>query len=107
MNNDLIEKAKRYAQTDDYHVTRKIITDLCNEIDRLKELNKNVFSRIQDNQEVFKNAERYNWLRSASWDVNPEIAAPSVILCNGDMTKWQWMLGQEIDEAIDKYFDKE
>jgi len=107
MNNDLIEKAKRYAQTDDYHVTRKIITDLCNEIDRLKELNKNVFSRIQDNQEVFKNAERYNWLRSASWDVNPEIAAPSVILCNGDMTKWQWMLGQEIDEAIDKYLDKE
>jgi hypothetical protein len=107
MNNDLIEKAKRYAQTDDYHVTRKIITDLCNEIDRLKELNKNVFSRIQDNQEVFKNAERYNWLRSASWDVNPEIAAPSVILCNGDMTKWQWMLGKEIDEAIDKYLDKE
>ena len=107
MHNDLIEKAKRYAQTDDYHVTRKIITDLCNEIDRLKELNKNVFSRIQDNQEVFKNAERYNWLRSASWDVNPEIAAPSVILCNGDMTKWQWMLGKEIDEAIDKYLDKE
>jgi hypothetical protein len=107
MNNDLIEKAKRYAQTDDYHVTRKIITDLCNEIDRLKGLNKNVFSRIQDNQEVFKNAERYNWLRSASWDVNPEIAAPSVILCNGDMTKWQWMLGKEIDEAIDKYLDKE
>jgi len=107
MNNDLIEKAKRYAQTDDYHVTRKIITDLCTEIDRLRELNKNVFSRIQDNQEVFKNAERYNWLRSASWDVNPEIAAPSVILCNGDMTKWQWMLGKEIDEAIDKYLDKE
>jgi peptide methionine sulfoxide reductase MsrB len=107
MNNDLIEKAKRYAQTDDYHVTRKIITDLCNEIDRLRELNKNVFSRIQDNQEVFKNAERYNWLCSASWDVNPEIAAPSVILCNGDMTKWQWMLGKEIDEAIDKYLDKE
>ena len=107
MNNDLIEKAKRYAQTDDYHVTRKIITDLCTEIDRLKELNKNVFSRIQDNQEVFKNAERYNWLRSASWDVNPEITAPSVILCNGDMTKWQWMLGKEIDEAIDKYLDKE
>lgn len=107
MNNDLIEKAKRYAQTDDYHVTRKIITDLCTEIDRLKELNKNVFSRIQDNQEVFKNAERYNWLRSASWDVNPEIAAPSVILCNGDMSKWQWMLGKEIDEAIDKYLDKE
>ena len=50
MNNDLIEKAKRYAQTDDYHVTRKIITDLCTEIDRLRELNKNVFSRIQDNQ---------------------------------------------------------
>jgi hypothetical protein len=107
MNNDLIEKAKRYAQTDDYHVTRKIITDLCTEIDRLRELNKNVFSRIQDNQEMFKNAERYNWLRSASWDVNPEIAAPSVILCNGDMTKWQWMLGKEIDEAIDKYLDKE
>ena len=107
MKDDIIDKAKRYAQTDEYHVTRKIITDLCTEIDRLKELNRNVFSKIQDNQEVYKNAERYLWLRSASWDVDPEIAAPSVILCNGDMTKWQWMLGQEIDDAIDSYLKKE
>ena len=107
MKDDLLEKALKYAKTDDYHVTRKIITDLCNEIERLRELNKDVFSRIQDNKEIFNHAERYLWLRSASWDVDPEIAAPSVILCNGDMTKWQWMLGQEIDDSIDSYLKKE
>ena len=107
MSNDLVAKARQYARTDEYAVTRNYINALCAEIDRLKELNRNVFSKIQDNQEVYKNAERYLWLRSASWDVDPEIAAPSVILCNGDMTKWQWMLGQEIDDAIDSYLKKE
>ncbi len=34
MKDDLLEKALKYAKTDDYHVTRKIITDLCNEIER-------------------------------------------------------------------------
>ena len=107
MSNDLVAKARQYARTDEYAVTRNYINALCAEIDRLKELNRNVFSKIQDNQEVYKNAERYLWLRSASWDVDPEIAAPSVILCNGDMTKWQWMLGQEIDDSIDSYLKKE
>ena len=38
MNDDLLNKALKYAKNDDYHVTRKIITDLCNEIERLREL---------------------------------------------------------------------
>ena len=69
MKDDLLEKALKYAKTDDYHVTRKIITDLCSEIERLRELNKDVFSRIQDNKEMFNNAERYLWLRNFAWDV--------------------------------------
>ncbi len=40
MKDDLLEKALKYAKHDDYHVTRRIITDLCNEIERLRELNK-------------------------------------------------------------------
>ena len=63
MKDDLLEKALKYAKHDDYNVTRKIITDLCNEIERLRELNKDVFSRIQDNKEIFNHAERYLWLR--------------------------------------------
>ena len=64
MKDDLLEKALKYAKHDDYNVTRKIITDLCNEIERLRELNKDVFSRIQDNKEIFNHAERYLWLRT-------------------------------------------
>ncbi len=56
MKDDLLEKALKYAKHDDYHVTRRIITDLCNEIERLRELNKDVFSRIQDNKEIFNHA---------------------------------------------------
>ena len=100
---DLVEAARDYAKHDEYSVTRNYINALCNEIDRLRTLNANVFSKIQDNTEVYKNHERYLWLRSASWDVDPNTVAPSVIACNGDMSEWRWMIGNEIDEAVDKF----
>lgn len=100
---DLVEAARDYAKHDEYSVTRNYINALCNEIDRLRTLNANVFSKIQDNTEVYKNHERYLWLRSASWDVDTRLVAPSVIACNGDMSEWRWMIGNEIDEAVDKF----
>jgi hypothetical protein len=103
MNNDLVEKAREYAKHDEYAVTRNYINALCLEIDRLRTLNKDVFGRIQDNTEVYADAERYRWLRSASWDVDTKLVAPSVIACNGDMSEWRWMIGNEIDVAIDKF----
>jgi hypothetical protein len=48
MNNDLVEKARAYAKTDEYSVTRNYINALCLEIDRLRTLNRDVFGRIQD-----------------------------------------------------------
>ena len=100
---DLVEAARDYAKHDEYAVTRNYINALCNEIDRLRTLNANVFSKIQDNTEIYKYAERYLWLRSASWDVDTSLVAPSVIACNGDMSEWRWMIGNEIDEAVDKF----
>jgi hypothetical protein len=76
---------------------------LCLEIDRLRTLNKDVFGRIQDNTEIYADAERYRWLRSASWDVDHNLVAPSIIACNGDMSEWRWMIGNEIDVAVDKF----
>jgi hypothetical protein len=99
---DLVDNAREYAKHDEYAVTRNYINKLCDEIVRLRSLNRDVFGRIQDNSEVFKNSERYLWLRSASWDVDTTIVAPSVIACNGDMSEWRWMIGREIDEAVDK-----
>jgi hypothetical protein len=26
-----------------------------------------------------------------------------VIACNGDMSEWRWMIGNEIDVAVDKF----
>ena len=103
MNKDLVEAALEYARHDEYSVTRNYINALCLEIQRLRTLNANVFSKIQDNTEVYKNHERYLWLRSASWDVDTRLVAPSVIACNGDMSEWRWMIGNEIDEAVDKF----
>jgi hypothetical protein len=103
MNNDLVEKAREYAKHDDYAVTRNYINALCLEIDRLRTLNKEVFGRIQDNTEVYADAERYRWLRSASWDVDTSLVAHYVIACNGDMSEWRWMIGNENDVAIDKF----
>ena len=103
MKTDLVEAARNYAKNDEYTVTRNYINALCNEIDRLRTLNANVFSKIQDNTETYRDAERYRWLRSASWDVDTRLVAPSVIACNGDMSEWRWMLGEEIDTAVDKF----
>jgi hypothetical protein len=103
MSKDLVEAALEYAKHDEYSVTRNYINSLCAEIQRLRTLNKNVYSRIQDNSEVYKNSERYLWLKSASWDVDPKTVAPSVIACNGDMSEWRWMIGDEIDVAVDKF----
>ena len=100
---DLVEAARDYAKHDEYSVTRNYINALCNEIDRLRTLNANVFSKIQDNTETHKEAERYRWLRRASWDVDTKLVAPSVIACNGDMSEWRWMIGNEIDVAVDKF----
>ena len=103
MNKDLVEHAREYAKHDEYAVTRNYINALCLEIDRLRTLNKDVFGRIQDNTEIYADAERYRWLRSASWDVDTSLVAPSVIACNGDMSEWRWMIGNEIDAAVDKF----
>ena len=103
MKDDLLEKALKYAKTDDYHVTSKIITDLCKEIERLRELNRDVFSRIQDNKEIFNNAERYLWLRNAAWDVPPMAYAPVVVLCDNKMVTWEWLDGTALDLTVDKW----
>jgi hypothetical protein len=103
MNEDFLDKARKYAKTDDYHVTRKIITDLCNEIERLRSLNKDVFSMIQDNKEIFNNSERYLWLRNSAWDVPQSAYAPMVVLCDSKMTTWEWLDGTALDLTLDKW----
>jgi hypothetical protein len=101
-NKDLVEAAREYAKHDDYSVTRNYINALCAEIDRLRTLNKDVFGRIQDNTEVYKDAERYRWLRSCAWDVPFNAYAPAVVICNTDMSKWEWLIDRELDSAVDK-----
>jgi hypothetical protein len=107
MKSDLVEKARQYALQDEYHVTRNYILALCQEIERLRSLNKDVFNRIQDNVEVFEDAERYRWLKTASWDLPEEIIAPTVISCDGRGNNWEWLTGIMLDEAIDKFRKEE
>ena len=103
---DLVEAAREYAKHDEYTVTRNYIIALCNEIDRLRTLNRDVFGRIQDNTEVYKNSERYQWLKNASWDVPQDVVAPAVVNCNGNMTEFQWLTGNELDTMIDKFMEE-
>lgn len=106
MSEDFLEQARRYAEKDEYHVTRKYITQLCDEIDRLRELNKNVFSRIQDNEEMWNNAERYLWLRNHAWDVAPDSYAPMAVVCDAKMQRYEWLDGEVMDIVIDKWRSK-
>jgi hypothetical protein len=103
MKSDLVEKARQYALQDEYHVTRNYILALCQEIERLRSLNKDVFNRIQDNVDMFEDAERYRWLKTAAWDLPEEVVAPTVIACDGRGNHWEWLTGIMLDEAIDKF----
>jgi hypothetical protein len=103
MKSDLVEKAREYAKHDEYHVTRNYILALCLEIERLRSLNKDVFSKIQDNVEVFDDAERYRWLKTQAWDLPEEVVAPTVISCDGRGQNWTWLTGIMLDEAIDEF----
>lgn len=104
---DLVEKAREYAKHDEYSVTRNYINALCNEVERLRSLNNDVLSRIQDNREVFEDAERYQWLKTHSWDLPEEVIAPTVIACDGRGNNWEWLTGIMLDEAIDKFRKEE
>jgi hypothetical protein len=103
MKQDLLEAARNYAKNDEYHVTRNYILALCLEIERLRSLNKDVFSKIQDNVEVFEDAERYRWLKTQAWDLPEEVVAPTVISCDGRGQNWTWLTGIMLDEAIDEF----
>jgi hypothetical protein len=103
MKQDLLEAARNYAKNDEYHVTRNYILALCLEIERLRSLNKDVFSKIQDNIEVFDDAERYRWLKTQAWDLPEEVVAPTVIACDGRGQNWTWLTGIMLDEAIDEF----
>jgi hypothetical protein len=103
---DLVQQARKYAKTDEYSVTRNYMNALCDEVERLRELNKNVLARIQDNREMFENAERYLWLKTASWDLPEEVRAPTVLLCDGRGNNWEWLTGIMLDEAIDEFRNK-
>jgi hypothetical protein len=106
MNEDLVKKAREYASQDDYVVTRRYISSLCDEIDRLVQLNKNVFGRIQDNKEMWENSERYLWLRNSAWDVGLETVAPIVVNCDNIMEKFEWVEGSRLDKLIDEWRKK-
>lgn len=104
---DLVEQARNYAKHDDYHVTRNYLNALCNEIERLRNLNKNVYSKITDDKQNYLDAERYRWLKTSSWEVPHDQVAPSVLLCNGNMSEWHWVTGETLDEAVDAFMMRE
>ena len=106
MNEDLVSRAKKYAQHDEYKVTREYILALCAEVERLRNINNNVFSRIQDNKEVWENSERYLWLRNAAWDVGFDDVAPIVVNCDNKMEKFDWLEGSNLDRVIDEWRNK-
>ena len=103
MAKDLVEAALEYAKHDEYSVTRNYINALCIEVKRLRSLNKDVLSRIQDNKETFENSERYLWLKTQAWDLPEEVVAPTVISCDGRGQNWTWLTGIMLDEAIDEF----
>lgn len=106
MNEDLVKQARQYASKDEYHVTRRYITALCDEVERLRNINTNVFSRIQDNKAVWEDAERYRWLRDAAWDVGFEDVAPIVVNCDNRMEKFDWLEGSNLDRVVDEWRKK-
>jgi len=59
-----------------------------------------LFCRILNDKENFKHAEMYRHLRNAACNAPHDAMSPAVVLCNGDMSKFEWLDGDIMDKAV-------
>ena len=104
---ELIRQAREYSDNDEYHVTRNLLRLLCNKLESYDTMYGNLMYKIAYNYDTFKNSERYLWLKNNAWEIPVDEVAPCVVQCNGDMSKYDWLIGKQLDDAIDYYMEKE
>ena len=107
MNENLIRKARAYAERDEYVVTRSLITQLCDKLELQQRLQEELYSKMMNDRQNFLDSERYRWLRDGSWDVPQEEIAPAIVLCDGKMATHVWLTGDHVDQAVDSWMTKE
>ena len=100
---ELLDVCREYADHDEYHVTRSMIRELCNRLERSEAMQKNFMNIMLDEKQNFLDAERYRWIRNGAWDVNQAEVAPTLVMCNGDMSEYTWLYGDYADRMIDKW----
>ena len=107
MVENLIQKARAYAEKDDYVVTRTLIMQLCDALETQEDNRAHLFAKMLSDNQNFLDAERYRWLRDGSWDVPQDVIAPAVVLCDGKMSTHVWLTGDHVDKAVDVWMSKD
>jgi len=107
MIENLLRKARTYAEKDDYVVTRTLINQLCDALEAQEDNRNALFSKMLGDSQNFLDAERYRWLRDGSWDVPQEEIAPAIVLCDGKMATHVWLTGDHVDQAVDSWMVKD
>lgn len=107
MTENLIRKARAYAEKDDYVVTRNLLMQLCDALEAQEDNRAVLWSKMLSESQNFLDAERYRWLRDGSWDVPQEEIAPAVVMCDGGMQQYIWITGEQVDQAVDLWMSKE
>jgi len=107
MTENLIRKARAYALNDDYVVTANLINQLCDALEVQEDNRASLLSYMMDNKENFKHAEMYRHLRNSACHAPHDAMAPAVVLCNGNMSSFEWLDGDMLDKAIEEDMKKD
>jgi hypothetical protein len=70
-------------------------------------MQESLWYKMLNEKQNFLDAERYRWIRDASWEVPADVIAPALVNCNGDMTEFSWLTGDHVDRAVDSWMAKE
>jgi len=107
MTENLIKQLRAYADNDEYVVTRNLLLRAADALE-IKDDNENaLWSRMMNNKENFKHAEMYRHLRNAACHAPHDALAPAVVLCNGNMSKFEWLDGDVLDKAVEDDMKKD
>ena len=106
----LMRAVRDYANEDEYYITKGLFLSCLKAMEYLMAMNdikdnnlKQLFNRMHLEKEMFKNSERYLWVRNNAYDADSNEVAPALVMCNGDMSEYTWLHGDYADKMVDKW----
>lgn len=107
MTENLIKQLRAYAEKDEYVVTRSLLIRAADALEIKNDNELTLWSKMFSDKENFRHAEMYRHLRNNACHAPHDALAPAVVLCNGNMSKFEWLDGDVLDKAVEEDMKKD